>query len=487
MTVPSRSVGSGVRRPLLVGIFACLLAAMAAGAAFAFSSPLFSSGDEAAHVDYAYQVWTGSLPEFNAGLVIKPGFGFIPPVQWVAQHPPLYYLIQAPVVGPLIDSGHYVGAGYAARAVNGLLAAAVVGAVAWAAAQAFPRRPQLWLAAALITAVNSWVVRVGGSVYNDLLCALWATLLFGLTIKSLHRGATLRGDILLALTASAALATRASLVVVVASCFGVLVIHRGLSGKSWRSALGATGRYSIVGIVAIVASAWFYLRNLRLTGSLLGGDPAWAQAHLHITPRSTSDVLTDPRSWKALTAVFSWGVLDRDLMMELLLWVPLILAVVASLLIRRHSVQGTSLKARMTFALLASTTLAIVVMQLQYAAGGSGLNPRYMMPLVLVTSLAVGYGLTQLPRVGVLLLALWTGLTVTEMVLWVVQSSTVRPLPGAAPTFPAAAWAAVAVCVVAIVTALGCQRAIGQAAGTPLDRTSLVSAAVQGAEGTPAT
>ncbi|MEP7368016.1 MAG: hypothetical protein ABI662_00075 [Dermatophilaceae bacterium] len=477
---PPSSAKAASRRPLLLGILACLLAASAAGAAFAFSSPLFSSGDESAHVDYAYQVWTGSLPEFHAGLVIKPGFGFVPPVQWVSQHPPLYYLIQAPVVGPLIDSGHYLAAGYAARAVNAMLAALLVGAVGWAAAQAFPRRPQLWLAAALVTAVNSWVVRVGGSVYNDLLCALCATLVLGITIRSLHRGATLRRDILVTLAAAAALATRASLIVVVAGCLTVLVIHRGLTTRSWLSTIHATGRYAIVGIAALVPSAWFYLRNLRLTGRLLGGDPGWAQANLHITPRPTLDVFTDPKSWKSLAAVFSYGAFERDLMTSLLLVLPLVLAIAAAVLIRRRTGGGGSLAAHETFGLVAGTALATVAMQLQYAAGGSGLNPRYLMPLVLAISLGVAYGLTQLPRAGLLLLVPWVFLTISDLVVWVARASATGP-PAGAP-YPTAAWAAVMVCVAAVAISLSYHVALTRAT-QPRRRATPVAATAHPSEG----
>jgi len=366
----------------------------------------------------------------------------------------------------LIDSGRYLAAGYAARAVNGLLAACVVGAVAWAVSQAFPRRPQLWLAAALVAALNPWVVLVGGAVYNDVLGALVATILFGLTIRSLHQGTTVRRDVLLTLAVAAAMATRASLVVVVVGCLAVLVIHRGLTTKSWSRALGAICRYTIVGLAALIPSAWFYLRNLRLTGRLLGGDPAWAQENIHRTTRSTIDVVTDPQSWKALMAVFSYGVVNRDLMMGLLLGIPLVLGLVAFVLARRSTTRWTPramLARRATFSLLAGTALAIVAMQFQYAAGGGGLIPRYLLPLILVISLAVGYGLSELPGVGLRFLAPWAGLAVVQLVLRVARGVGAASGPGTAPIYATAAWAAVGLCIAAVAVALGYQDAVRRA------------------------
>lgn len=78
-----------------LGIAANLVLAASMATAWAYSQPLFGTADEAAHFDYAYQVWTGRLPVFERGLVIRPPFGFLPPVQWTAQHPPLYYLVLA--------------------------------------------------------------------------------------------------------------------------------------------------------------------------------------------------------------------------------------------------------------------------------------------------------------------------------------------------------------------------------------------------------
>lgn len=463
MTTPPSTLGAGVRKPLVVGIFACILAAIAAGAALAFSSPLFASADEAAHVDYAYQIWTGELPEFHRGLVIKPGFGVRPPVQWVAQHPPLYYLIQAPVVGPLIESGHYVKAGYAARAVNGLLAGGVVGAVAWAASQAFRRRPQLWLAAALVTALSSWVALVGGAVYNDLLAALVATLLLGLTIRSLNRGLTLRREVLITVAAAAALASRASLVLIVAGCLGVLVIHRLLVTRSWRRAVSALGRCTVMGVAAIVPSAWFYLRNERLTGHLLGSQPEWAAAHLGRHTRSTWDTLVDLNIWRHLTSLFSYGPWDPYLITVLLLWLPLALAVLAALLARGRSAGGASLEAHLTSALIVGTALATVAMQIKYTTGGGGANARYFLTIVLAVSLGIGYGLSQLPAAGYLLLLPWTLLAAADLVRGVGRRLANGPIPGA-DVYPPAAWAAVAVYVVAVTVALGAQAAMKRAA-----------------------
>lgn len=113
------------------GVLAAVLGLALAAAAFAAVSPLNGSADEPAHVDYAYQLWHGDFPVFEDGLVLVPEGQPSPPVQFVGQHPPLYYLLLAPVVGPLVDAGHPQAAVLSARGVSLLIAIACLLALAW--------------------------------------------------------------------------------------------------------------------------------------------------------------------------------------------------------------------------------------------------------------------------------------------------------------------------------------------------------------------
>lgn len=443
----------------LLGLMACVLAVIANGLAYASASPLFSSGDEVAHLDYAYQVWTGSLPVFEGGPVVRPDVGFAPPVQWVAQHPPLYYLLLAPVVGPVVDAGDVLTAGYLGRGVNIALAGVLTVAVSWASAQAYPHRRAVWIAAALVTAANSWVVRVAGGVYNDLLGAIWGTLLLGMAARILRSGhSTLRQDATLAVLGAAALASRASLVVVLVVCLGVLAAHRWYGSRSLRSAGTAMLRYGLVGLASALPSAWFYLRNLALSGNLLGGRPEWAQQNLAVVPRPVLEVITDPASWRSLLAMYSFAGLPRDAMTAALLVLPAVVGAATWAWTRVRDRTGTEPRARWVLALVLLTPAALLAMQLGYASGGSGLLPRYLLPGVLPFALVIALGLVALPRVAWLTTGAWAAVAMVDFWSWLSARPLAPASPGepSAPMFLDASRAAFCVAVAALIAAVCC-------------------------------
>jgi len=91
------------RRLVRLAAGANVAAVLAFSLAWAWSLTLLRNNDETGHFDYAYQVWHGRLPVFEDGVSVKPPFASIPPVQWTAQHPPLFYVIEAPFIGPFVD------------------------------------------------------------------------------------------------------------------------------------------------------------------------------------------------------------------------------------------------------------------------------------------------------------------------------------------------------------------------------------------------
>jgi len=280
-----------------LAVVATLVSSALLAAAYALSHPLFGvGGDEMAHFDYAYQVWHGHLPVFEHGLVVHPPWGDHPPRQWTAQHPPLFYLLTAPFVGPFVDDGRYVAAGYAARAVSAVIATGLTAATQWLGREVAPRRPALWLTAGLVAAVNPPVVIFSGSIYNDNLMVLFSTLLIAGTVRMLRIGPSLWTVLLFGLFTAGALWTRASALLPVGLCGLVVGLAWLLRRKpKWRALVGLGG----VSLAAVAAVAWFYLRNPRLTGNLagarLGEDLTYLQ-NRHT--RSFRDVILDPSVWR---------------------------------------------------------------------------------------------------------------------------------------------------------------------------------------------
>ncbi|MFC8800903.1 hypothetical protein ACFT2C_24495 [Promicromonospora sp. NPDC057138] len=446
---------------------AAVLAAIFASLVQALLSPPLHTGDETAHLDYAYQVWTGHLPVFEDGLVLAPEAGSVPPVQWAAQHPPLYYVVLAPVVGPLVDGGHIVAAVYAARGLNVLGAGALVLVAAWAARRAFPASPLVAPVTALVVGATAWVARVGGSGYNDILAALLTTWLLGLAASSVRSGLTWPRAAGLIAVSALCLGSRLHTVVMV----GVLVAAV-LAGVVLRTAGLHDGRGEAVravvvalGVPAAVAatSGWFYLRNVALTGSVTGGHPDWAAQNLDRAARPVTDVLADAGVWTRLLAVFGHDQLPDVAVVLVLLVAPAALAVAAGIRTVRDARLPATERADVLILVTGATAVAATLaMQLVYTAGGGSPHPRYLLPVIGILAMLVAHGLVSTRRWLPWAAGLWCAVPLIDQAVWVAVSA-----PRYAGTWPDGslsvtgawvAWGATCVAVAVAVAGLAVAR-----------------------------
>lgn len=417
MRLPARAL-----LPLAV-LTALLLSAVAA----LVQAP-YVTGDEAPHVDYAYRVWQGELPVFEDGLEYRPGGAWLAPVQWTAQHPPLYYLLVAPVVGPLAEAGHPVAAVYAARAVNMLLSGVLV-LVAHGAARRICRPgsavPAVTAFAAALMAGKSLI---GGSGYNDLLAAIFVTALFGAAAAAFRRGLDARLVLVIALLTSGAALTRLSagmVAVVVAGVAGLAGVVRARQRRGrWAPVVGLVlGGPALV----LVAAGWFYARNLELTGTLTGSHFDWSYENQGRSPKPLWLVLVEYVTWLRLPNLFWWAgqqpprttyVLTTMIVTGIaLVWIPALLALARA---AKHRHLPTGLPAadrRLLLLLLALPVVVLVATQVVFASNGGGVYPRYLLPVALPLCLVIAAGLATRPR---LLVPLWTAVTLADLAGWVV-------------------------------------------------------------------
>lgn len=429
-----------------VGVASNLILAAAAAAAWASVNPLFGGADETAHTDYAFQVWLGRLPVFEEGLLINPSFGDQPPVQWTAQHPPLFYLLLAPFVGPLADTGNLLAAGYAGRAVNMVIAAGLVAAVMWAASALAPRRQALWLAAGTVAALYPLVLQGGGTVYNDTLFATWAALLVGLSARIIRSGPTARRVILFGLVAACALLTRSAAVTIIAvtatAATAPLLLSRPPRWRAIFAMVGAVG-------FAIAASAWFYLRNLRLTGNLVGGHFDYLT---HRVERPLSEVLVRREVWEQLFLIHGYELLDRRLATLLVFGVPVVVACVLGVrqLIRRRRWLPDLASA----VLLVGLVCCVLMMQLMYVSAGGGASRRYLAPLTVVFAYTIAVGLTAVRRLAPVLLLAWVTLQLGPLAHFTLARWDVELPADSAPIFPTIGIVAISVACAAAAGAL---------------------------------
>lgn len=476
-----------------LALLVAMLSGMLLSLTVALADAPYATGDEPPHVDYAYQVWHGALPVFEDGLTLRPDGAWLAPVQWTAQHPPLYYLLVAPLVGPLADAGHPVAAVYAARGVNVLLSGVFVLAAWWSARRLTrPGSPLPPLVAFLAGAMPA-AAHVGGSAYNDLLAATAVTALFGLAATAVRRGLDARLIVLLSLVAAACALTRLSAALIAAVVAGVALAAGAVRAAQGRGRWAHVGALALAGPGAVLAtSGWFYLRNLELTGTVTGSHFDWALANQNRQERPVWAVLADPETWARLPDLFWWaGRLPPNTALTLttmvvtaalLVWTPLVLAAVAAVRRRRVAARGPDdAPARRTDRLLlralpAAAVAVSVTVQVTYAASSGGVYPRYLLVVSLPLCLAIAAGLAVRPR---LLVPAWTALTLLDLAVWLsVELATPAP-PGyyAEPALPAAVVGVLAAGAVAVSSALAL-RAVGDPGTTRANRAAATTAAI---------
>ncbi|TDE96110.1 hypothetical protein EXU48_07705 [Occultella glacieicola] len=443
-----------------VGVLAVLVATAGFSASVALAVPMFGTADESAHFDYAYQVWRGMLPTFEGGLVIRPPFGSVPPVQWVSQHPPLFYLILAPVIGPLTDADHMLRAGFAARAVNIAITVAFVAAVMWASRKLAPGRPRLALTTGIVAGSSAWVTGVGGAVYNDILAALLCALLLGVTARSLRSEAlTWRDTALIAALGSLGMLSRASVAIVLALCLAALVVRSALGPAPGRVRRVGRGllQATIAGCVVLASALWFYLHLLETTGTLTGGNIEWFRARLGRVERPIPELVADPDAWWQLLRFFGHGRFGT-FPVELMTTACLLLPVAVGLIFLRR-LRTTMPADAVVGALAAALVLASLAQQFGYASGGGQLSPRYLLPVATVVFVLIAHGLTAVARARWLPTAVWLVVVNVQYLDWLREYVTAVPQARVAPILPGAAVAATALAIAAIVVAvIACDR-----------------------------
>jgi hypothetical protein len=446
-------MAQGERRRWAPGVIVALAVtfAIVASVARAFGVAPLGTGDETGHLDYAYELWHHRLPSWAAGVIVKPSWATVPPVQWEAQHPPLFYAIVAPVVGPLVDDGHVYRAVIAGRLVNCLLAGVAVLASWWAARRLAPGHALFAALATLIVAANPLLVSIGGTLYSDLPCLIFSALAVGVIATLWRRGSSPGMVTLAAVIGAGGMLSRLSFVLVLAGLLVALFFsadgHAGL--RHWARRVRDV---AIVVVAAAAASGWFYLHNLRATGNFSGSHPDYAATHLGRSSVGWIQALVDPEVnyWTGLWALFDPGKPPGGFWPWLLLLVPLVLFVVVALvqLVRSRPSAAIAGSVASYAVIVVATALAV----LDFVVGLGGANTRYSLPLLPIAAVAFAWMFLKLRVPGAILATAWL---LGELAMVATQVGfTPTALDPAAPQIARAALAAATILLVAALIVL---------------------------------
>jgi hypothetical protein len=440
------------RRQVRLGVTGAVLAFLALGAVQALAVRPYLPPDELYHVGYAATVIDGRLPTLTTplpadGVPLLPDDGR-PRRVYVANHPPLFYLVTAVPLWLGERLGSPRAALLAARLVSVSLSAAGLVMVAWLALLLAPGRPRVAVGAAWLAALLPSLPHISAFVYNDGLGFAAATASLVVAVAVIRRGATLPRLAVLATATAATALTRAPGLALVgiagaAAAAGVL-LHR--DGRPARRVLLAAGAGAVVAGTAGGSAIWFYLRNRSLYGSLTGAD--YNQRLFGFEPQDHVLKLLESPAYplQLYDGLWVWTRfnLPRVPPPPVLVAAPrvLALAALAGLVVaaagglRGGRTAGPDVPNVAAWTLALAWGTAVYVMVASYDGHGGHTHPRYLFPGLAVLAVAGAVGMDRLPgaRRGV-----WIGAaTLTQLALTgTAWAAFVTALRGRRPASPA--------------------------------------------------
>jgi len=274
--VPAKRMPSSIAR---IGLLAILAAYLALAIAQSFATRLQWGPDEPAHIVYVRSLaMDGRLPALahsDADNTYSPRASR----SHQAQHPPLYYLLAAPLWRAFAarpdDTVTYVDrtAGRTERftvpgAVRPVrLLSVALGALTliflWATARTvFPDRPALCLASVAFTAFTPMFTYVNSVISNDALLGIIFAATAWLWARIVRAGARWRDVVTLGLLLGLGLNTKQTALALVAASIVVLALAPGDASRKRRA-----GRAAAAAGLAILIGGWWFARNLLIHGT----------------------------------------------------------------------------------------------------------------------------------------------------------------------------------------------------------------------------
>jgi len=417
---------------VLFGVLGAVL--MLAGGSWyqATVTPPYRFIDEQAHAGYVLAVQDGQIPSIDTpidqasgGSALRERLATEPARRqdvWVANNPPLTYLI---ATGPAaltralgVPGGPLLGL----RLVNVAAASAAVALTYLLARDLAGGDRIVGLVAAGLVAAMPHLGFVASLGFNDGVSLLATTSVLLALARVCGAGVTSPGGRqvqFLGICCALAAASR-PMALVVAAVAGAL----GLAVTWWRHQAPALWSFGWLAAPTVVTSGWFYLLNLRRygdpTGSAalfekFGREPeqslrffltskgVWESALRTITTRRLGVPLPgDSRGWyQVAVVVVVVGVVGATAL------------VVRSAVIHRRHAKGGSVVAGalpgMAWLALAMVSLVPVLLTAQHRAGGGAPHPRYLFPMLPVVAAAVAL-------VAVRLATRWSGIALVVAV-----------------------------------------------------------------------
>lgn len=427
------------RRRILVtlGIYGVLITVICGSSFFAISLPKKGSADSQHHLDYAWQVYKKRLPKFKKGLRAPALPNKAKNIHFAAQHPPLYYALNAPFIGPSLDKGLFGQAVMTARKINIVFALLCTIAFAWGGWILGGKRRALYAISVPSVATSlPLFVRVAGDIMNDILSLLWVTLALILASLIIKRGLQKKYIVGLLAVNILGIATRASFITTLLLTSLSIVIGAALHKKhrSRQYIRGIVIAIAIV-LVSLASSSWFYLRNYKMSGSFIRSEANHTIASIQKrTYKTIPMILQSPDFKYGLIGglygrpFYGWASLANVPINHIASFVVFVVISSSALIwtIRNRWWQKLNQKDKYVVGLFLIHIISIYMQLILYSRGYGALNSRYLLPIwlpfniMLVTGLLVWPKLRGLPVV-VFTATSWFAIIVSMMWLYAVK------------------------------------------------------------------
>lgn len=438
----------------LVGLIAAIIVFVCASTSFALQVPAFHSTDERAHLGYAHAIADGHLPEIDdrpdipteatvwrdvvTGKSRTDSYRTV----WVANHPPLHYVLVAPLIWLSTAAGRTDGGVMYMRFANIAFACAGIAFTYLLAVQLTGGERRSGLAAASLVALIPRGHFEFAQGFNDGLSFAATTAVVWAAVRYLRHGHSSSGLLVLGATVAVAAGSRAAAMIVAVAVVAVVSVVRLIThGGTVRLRARAAALTAIGGLApAAVLFGWFYLRNVSLYGDI--GASSYLLERFERSPVGTPLGL--------FTRGHMWVRIYQELPIKSLLTMraappaTIVANVVAVLTaiglaigaVTRRGLAGSARRRSLQPSVSALAVCAVVVLVVattivQHTSGGGVATSRYVFPALGVLAGLFAIGLDRLmgllPVIVVATLGLWSARFLPGRILSEIEQAGVTP------------------------------------------------------------
>ncbi len=392
LIIPKLFRGIKIPKVVAIGIIGVVFMYVGVAGLISTSAPWLVRGDTRQQVDYVWQVYNHKLPNFSEGIKYPPFikiYGF--KKQGVAANPPLFYLLQAPIIGPLLKQGRWQGAIALGRAINIFFGVLCIFVLSWAGWIFGGKRGEVFAVAVPALSVLIFrFTRLNVDYAIDALLVTLSTLSLIYNYKILRYGLRSKYLIAIAIISVLGMATKAPYIVFLMTSLLAIMLASIIHGskKMSKDILRGMLLAAIVFAIVVITIGWYYyFRNFKTNGKWFSASPNTYTGGR--TYKSLSDVITSKKLWELGYANFA---LSQTASIAILIFS---IAGVFSIT-KERLIAFTKDKARLiAYLLMALTLLGVFLTQIVFAIGYGSINFRYILPALLPIGLFLSFGLLQ--------------------------------------------------------------------------------------------